>query len=100
MTFSNKVPGDSDIFSFTWANDSLAVGETILSASWTVAVLSGAETIPTLVTSGGSTISGMIVSQMFTGGTAGIWYIIECKINTSLTQGLTKFDHVLVANPS
>ena len=100
MTFSNKVPGDTEIFSFTWANDGLAVGETIVSASWTVAILSGAETIPTLVTSGGSTISGMLVSQILTGGTAGIWYIVECTIITSLGQRITKFDHVLVANPS
>lgn len=100
MTFSNKVPGDEEIFSFTWANDGLGATETISSASWTVAVLSGAETIPTLMTSGGSTISGMVVSQMFTGGTAGIWYIVECTIVTSLGQHITKFDHVYVANPS
>ena len=100
MTFNNKVPADIDVFTFTFANDSLGATETITSASWTIAVLSGAETIPTLATSGGSTISGMLVSQILTGGTAGIWYIVECTIITSLGQRITKFDHVLVANPS
>ena len=99
MAFSNKVPGDTDTFSFTCASDGLAVGVTITGSSWSVQVASGNETVPTLVKVGNPSVTGLIISQQFTGGTVGIWYTVIAQYTTSDGQTITKFDDVLCASP-
>ena len=100
MPFSPKVPGTNiETFSFTAAGDGLAAGVTLTGSTWVVEIAAGNETIPTLIKFGLPSVTGMIFSQQFTGGTAGITYIIEGTYTASDGQVITKYDCVLVKAP-
>jgi hypothetical protein len=99
MPFSSKVPSDTEVFSVTAANDGLGVGVTITGSTWNVTIGAGTETVPTLVKVGSPSVTGLIVSQQFTGGTIGITYIVQCTYTTSDGQTITKFDCVLCKAP-
>ena len=100
MSFTNKVPGDVETFSFTCANDGLAAGVTITGSTWTIQVLSGNETTPTLITVGLSSVSGLIISQQLSGGTVGVGYTVIARYTSSDGQTISKFDDVLCVAPS
>ena len=100
MSFSVKIPTDTETFSFTVANDGLSTGVTITGSSWAIVVYHGTEVTPTLITVGVPVVTGLIISQKLTGGTLGITYMIECTYTTSDGQTITKYDTVLVNNAS
>lgn len=99
----NRVPLDvkiasevrKEVFDFT---SRLAVGETISSASTTCVVYSGTDASPSAVISGAAAISGAQVTQMITGGTSGVTYLLTCSAVTSTSQTL-KLEGFLVVVP-
>lgn len=64
----------------------LGVGETISSASVTMSVYSGTDPSPQSMVSGSATISGSVVTQLFTGGVLGVIYEALYGVVTSLGQ--------------
>lgn len=66
----------------------LAVGETISTKVVTCLVYSGVDASPSSMISGSATASGTVVTQLVTGGTAGVIYYLTCTITTSAGQTL------------
>lgn len=66
----------------------LAVGETISTKSVVATVYTGVDATPSAVISGAASSSGTVVSQLVTGGVAGVIYQLVCTITTSAGQTL------------
>lgn len=86
--YDDKRVGDTEVLSVDYSKQ-LGAGETIISATWSVRVLSGVDAAPGNMLQGGSTTNGPKVSQMLTGGVAGVYYSPLCTALTSLGQTLT-----------
>ena len=71
------------VFPFT---SRLSVGETISSATVTAAVYSGVDASPSNIISGAASVSGALVTQTLTAGTAGVIYRLTCSATTSLSN--------------
>jgi hypothetical protein len=100
MSFSGqKIPGDIETVTFN-ATFRVAAATTITGMAWSVLVLSGVETTPTLTIFGTAQSTGLLAMQQFQGGTAGVWYIVLCQITFSDNQKITFFDHLQVAAAS
>ncbi len=103
--FSPKQPGEIQAYTSRF-NREIGVGEWIVSASFTVAVLKGVESPVTLVTSGAPVITSPDaagnhdVSQNFSGGLAGIAYAETCAAVTSLGRVIYDTCEIDVLNPS
>lgn len=82
MSFSEKKAGESVLLGFDMVR-LLGAGESIVSASFSVAVLRGVDTDTTLMKSGSAVVSGTLVKQRIQGGVAGCYYIIEVAATTS-----------------
>lgn len=87
MNFSPKRSTETEIFTVDFVN-SLAVGETILSAVWTSTVAAGIDPNPSATIQGGASISGTKVSGKIAAGVAGVRYAPICTAQTSLGQTL------------
>lgn len=72
---------------FDWISQ-LDEGETISGYTVTCAVLSGTDAAPEDVLSGSPTIEAPVITQVVTGGTVGVIYLLTCTVTTSL--GATK----------
>jgi hypothetical protein len=84
MDFSPKAVGETETFSMNFAPE-LAQGETITGATWTATPINGGvDAASGSMISGVATITGSIVSQKITLGVAGVTYMIQCAITTSL----------------
>lgn len=66
----------------------LAPDETLFSAEVQSVVYSGTDASPELMISGAAVISGQVVTQAITGGTAGVTYLLVSSIHTSDDQVL------------
>jgi hypothetical protein len=66
----------------------LAVGEVIISASWTITTLTGRDSNPGAMIRGSAYIGGTKVSQMIGAGVAGVRYAPVCLVQTSNGQTL------------
>lgn len=66
----------------------LANGETISTKVVTSVVWSGVDASPSSMISGAASHSGSVVSQLITGGVAGVTYYLLCTITTSAGQTL------------
>lgn len=66
-------------FGFT---EDLAIGETILSAVVTSAVYTGEDDNPSAMISDTASITDGVVSQLITGGVAGVIYELVCTVMT------------------
>lgn len=86
----------SEVFDFT---SRLALGETISSASTGCAVYSGTDASPSSVVSGPASISGAQVTQLITGGTLGVTYLLTCTALTSAGQTLGLEGFLVVTPP-
>lgn len=82
MSFSEKKVGESVTLGFDMVRV-LGIGEEIVSASFSVSVLRGADTDPTLMISGMETIIGSHVKQRISGGIAGCYYTVEVAVTTN-----------------
>ena len=71
-------------------------GEIITSATTTVAVYSGVETIPTLILDGAPEVLGTLVIQRVRGGTSGVTYLLTCTAATQLGGAPYTYSYLLV----
>lgn len=95
MVFDAKDPAATVSASFDFAA-SLAVGETISSASTTATVYSGTDATPAAILSGAATPSGGKVVQKLTGGVSGVVYYLFCAAMTSTGQVLVRDGYLAV----
>lgn len=87
--FSPKQPAEVKSVTFDFTSD-LAVGETISTKSVAASVYAGVDASPSSLVSGAASSSGAVVSQLITGGVAGVIYELACTITTSAGQTLQR----------
>lgn len=87
VTFPPKLSGSTILLPFDFLS-SLAVGETLSSASTTATVYSGSDSSPSSLISGSTSVSGSIATQKITGGVAGVIYEVLCTASTSAGETL------------
>lgn len=100
MTFTvtpSKITTEVVSVPFDFASQ-LADGETITSQEVTVTVFQGEDANPSAILSGAASVSGTVVSQLITGGTAGVVYLLSCGIATSLSQNLIMQTYLAVTS--
>lgn len=85
IEFGSKTVTETRLLPFDFSSY-LGTGETISSAIASCAVWSGTDPAPAGIISGGSTISGAIVTQLVTAGVIGVLYIVQMTATTSLGQ--------------
>ena len=83
--FAVKAVSETLKLSFDFTS-SMAVTETITARGVAATVYSGVDLTPSSIISGVATVSGKIVSQVITGGTAGVQYLLNCGATTSAGQ--------------
>ena len=66
----------------------LGAGETLVGASAYSVVYSGTDPLAFLLVFGAASIAGSVVSQLVTGGVAGVVYSLVCRATTSTGQAL------------
>lgn len=87
MDFTPMRVGAEEVFTVDYV-DELAPGETILSAAWEMRVVQGVDPSASAMIIGTATVKGSVVSQLITGGVAGVTYRPICWALTSLGQRL------------
>lgn len=87
--FDGKILGTNFRALFNFASN-LAAGETISSASTTATVYSGTDASPSSIISGAASISGATVTQVITGGVAGVIYLLTCTATSSASQAMVR----------
>lgn len=94
--FPVEVVGDVINMAFD-ATPLLGAGETILSAVWSCAVVSGgADPDAAARIVGSATITGAVVIQKIGSGVAGVTYRLAAVLTTSAGQTLTLWSHCVV----
>ena len=83
--FSLKRTGETITLTFDFKK-LVGTGETISSAEWQVEVVEGVDAAPGDMESGAPSISGLLVSQLITGGVVGNTYRMICRATTSANQ--------------
>ncbi len=96
--FPPKGPGETATFSFGFAA-ALAIGETIVSAVITIAVVTRSDPSAAAMIIGSAQISGSQVLQLIANGVAGVEYELLCTITTSLGQTLQLAGNLLIQTP-
>jgi hypothetical protein len=98
-------PGDvseQPTLSFSFVND-LAAGETISSVVFLLSVAAtsvGADGSPSSRLIGSPAISGLVVSQRLSGCLAGVIYLVEARVTTSLSNVYSLWNHYAVGTPA
>ena len=77
MTLGEELPIVSDFL------NRLAIGETVVTCSSSIRVWSGIDPTPSVMLVGTPTISGSEVTQVVTGGVAGVVYTLSIAARTS-----------------
>jgi len=95
VIFGSKPSGETKKLVFDFAS-SLAVGETISSASVVATTYSGTDSSPSSIISGSDTTSGSQVTQAVTAGTVGVTYLLTCTAITSASQTLQLAGYLVV----
>lgn len=83
-----KTVGETLTLSFPFQSQ-MGVGVTISTKAVAATVYSGTDSSPSSVISGSAGSSGQTVTQLVTGGVAGVIYLLICTITTSDSQTLT-----------
>lgn len=83
--FATKRVSETKKLTFDFLSE-LGVSETISNASVSASVYSGTDATPSSIVSGSASISGSVVTQAITAGTAGVQYILACSATTSAGQ--------------
>lgn len=85
---------ENEVYSLDFVNE-LATGETLSSVTTTsLTVFQGTDANPSSHLSGGSSITGSVVSQRITGLTAGVTYTLAFTVLTNMTNTITLFSRV------
>lgn len=82
MSFSEKKVSESVVLGFDMVRV-LGIGEEIVSAAFSVAVLRGVDADPQAMKSGAAMIAGSQIKQRIAGGIAGCYYTIEVAATTN-----------------
>lgn len=85
--FDPKRAAEAEVFTVDFVNK-LLPGETIVSATWSVATVGGGDPSPSAMVQGGASVNGTAVSQLLTGGLPGVRYAPICTAQTSAGQTL------------
>ena len=85
--FPPKLSGETKSFVFDFTS-SLAIGETVSSASVVATVWSGNDPTPSGIVSGAASVSSPQVTQTITAGVVGTIYQLICSAVTSAGQTL------------
>ena len=85
LSLDPKYPGATQVEEFDFAS-LLANGETLTGAVTTCVVYSGTDPNPAALIDGAASYSGSVVSQLITGGLAGVVYNLTCRATTSFSQ--------------
>lgn len=85
--FDAKRAGETRLLTFDFGS-MLAASETLSTYSTAATVYTGTDASPSAVISGSASVSGSVVSQKVTGGTAGNIYNLICTVTTSASQTL------------
>lgn len=97
MSFSAKVPVEDEYFGFDFAAR-LATGETLSSASFAIAIVSGGvDAGAASMISGAAVIDGSIAKQLVIDGVAGVTYRLTGTVVTSAGQTLVESADLPVA---
>lgn len=96
--FPSKTSAETKLLTFDFSSD-LGAGETLSSAVASCVVWSGTDSAPSSMISGALAISGGLITQLFTGGVAGVIYIISMLATTSLGQVIPKTGYLAVVAP-
>lgn len=84
LDYSPKAVGETEKFLMNFASE-LSAGELITNAVWTATPINGGvDSNSGSMILGTATIVGSVVSQKITLGVAGVTYLIQCAISTSL----------------
>ena len=86
----------SEVKSYTCDFSDLLGSETISTQTVTATVYSGTDSNPSAIISGSASKSGSIVTQLITGGVAGVIYDVTWAITTSGGQTLKKSGYLAV----
>ncbi len=100
--FDPADPSESEVYSFDFVRD-LTEGESIASATWTIAVAAdSAAADPAAATrlSGGPSNAGTITSQRVVGLLDGVKYVLSATVTSNLGNKATLFSHVTSRSPS
>lgn len=92
-------PGETDIFAFDFANENLAVGETLSTAAFTCEVVEGTDSAPQSRVIGSATISGTKASQKVGTALAGVIYRLTATVTTSASRTLKLYSHFACQTP-
>lgn len=88
MTVSPKDPQSREFFTFDYTQDERLDGDSIVSATISMAVESGRDSNASAMLSGPVIISGATVSQLVIGGLVNNVYTIKCLATTTNGQVL------------
>lgn len=87
VILSSKLLGETSSASFDFTSR-LAAAVTISTKVVAATTYSGTDASPSSIISGAAANSGQVVTQMITGGTLGVTYLLTCTITTSDSQTL------------
>lgn len=96
--FQASDAGESEIYSFDFVND-IAAGETLGTATFTLATVSGTDSNPSLHIQGSAQITGTIAMQRISGLLNGVTYAIQALVTTSNANVLSLWSHIIVGTP-
>ena len=85
VDFPPKLTGETRNYQWDFTG-SLALGETVITATVTAAVWSGNDATPSALISGSAAVASPLVTQLVTGGVAGTIYKLVCAAVTSAGQ--------------
>src|SRR5271165_6018882 len=94
LQFGKKDPNDSDWFYFNFS-PTLKSGETVLTATFIVTVISGVDGSPSSLLVGSPLTDGVTVKQRIANGVNGVKYNINVAITTSLSSSYPPLNAVL-----
>lgn len=95
MNFSNKLTGEIDLFGFNLAPIMPTGTGRIVSAIWSITVLSGTDPAPEGMLRGAPFIDGKIVRHKLGGGVSGTHYRVSVTVTT--TTGLVLIERATLS---
>jgi len=95
--FGSKTTNETRLLTFDFSSF-LGVSETITLAVASCVVWSGTDPSPVSMLSGGTSISGALVTQLVTGGLVGVLYVVQMVATTSLGQVLPISGYIAVVS--
>ncbi len=93
--FGSKTTNETRLLTFDFSSF-LGVGETITLAAASCVVWSGTDPSPVSMLSGGTSISGALVTQLVAGGLVGVLYVVQMVATTSAGQVLPISGYIAV----